>query len=210
MVNIADCLSVARSSILRWVANLFNIMNIFFISDTHWAHEGPYSKFLREDGCTMLRPHGSAAEGDEAMVKNWNSVVSKSSKVYHLGDVTMSVKSDALNIMYRLNGEKILIKGNHDKGKLSHYQTHFKDVRGSHQFDGMILTHIPIHLDSLACWGFNVHGHTHANSVQRINKYGVKELDPNYFCVSVEQINYTPISLEEVKKQAQERKDSFS
>ena len=60
----------------------------------------------------------------------------------------------------------------------------------------MILTHIPVHPESLARWGLNVHGHLHAN---RVNLPLAQIPDRRYFNVSMEQINYTPISLEEVK-----------
>ncbi len=76
----------------------------------------------------------------------------------------------------------------------------------------MILSHIPIHPNSLARWGTNVHGHLHSNVVtkedivedgweDRFNKkYVLAQVpDHRYFCVSVEQINYTPISLENLK-----------
>lgn len=183
-------------------------MNIFFISDTHFGHEGPYTRFTLADGCTMSRPHGSAAAGDEAMIENWNKTVRPNDKVYHLGDICMSKKF--LPILYKLNGEKVLIRGNHDTEKADVYLRYFKDVRGSHQFDGLLMTHIPVHPQSLARWGFNVHGHLHTNNVTKEIHHicaddppGYTEIvkDPRYFCVSVEQINYTPISLEEVKKQ---------
>lgn len=167
-------------------------MNIFFISDTHFGHQSPYIKFLRPDG-SFLRPHGSAEAGDAAMEENWNRVVRPNDKVYHLGDVSM--RNDGLDILSRLNGEKILIRGNHDQQNLSRYAKFFKDVRGVHKFDGLLLTHIPVHPDSVGRWGYNVHGHLHAGQVMKDN-----EPDPRYFNVSVERINYTPISLEEVKK----------
>jgi calcineurin-like phosphoesterase family protein len=169
-------------------------MNIFFISDTHYGHEAPCTKFLRADG-SKLRNFSCAAECDQYQEEQWNKTVSPKDKVYHLGDISMGNKH--LDILDRLNGEKVLIKGNHDTQTLSRYAKFFKDVRGSHQFDGLLLTHIPIHPDSLARWGFNVHGHTHANRV--MTAFGAK-IDPRYFCVSVECIDYTPISLEEVKK----------
>lgn len=126
-------------------------MNIFFISDTHFGHEGPYTRFTLADGCTMSRPHGSAAAGDEAMIENWNKTVRPNDKVYHLGDICMSKKF--LPILYKLNGEKVLIRGNHDTEKADVYLRYFKDVRGSHQFDGLLMTHIPVHPQSLARWG---------------------------------------------------------
>lgn len=177
-------------------------MNIFFISDTHFGHAGVLN-FLNQDG-SHLRVFDSVEHMDEHMVHCWNKVVSPKDKVYHLGDISMSKKH--LGILHRLKGEKVLIKGNHDKEALSSYQTYFKDVRGSHQFDGLIMTHIPIHPASLARWGLNVHGHTHSNSVMTETLPQIK--DPRYFCVSVEQINYTPISLEEVKLQAKKRLES--
>ena len=169
--------------------------NIFLISDLHFGHEAPYSKFLRDDG-SFLRPHGSAHLGDETMILNWNNRVRPNDKIYVLGDVVMSKNAKGLEILRRLMGEKILIKGNHDLCSLSQYAEHFKDIRGSHQLDGMLLTHIPIHPDSLSRWTHNIHGHLHQREV--MTAFGAR-VDTRYFNVSVERINYTPISLEELK-----------
>lgn len=142
---------------------------------------------------TKLRPFSHVDEMDEHMVECWNRVVKPGDKVYHLGDVAMSHKS--LPILNRLNGDKCLIKGNHDKAKLSQYLPYFYDIRGSHQFDGILMTHIPAHTESLARWPCNVHGHLHYNRVMSSPHH----IDPRYFNVSVECINYTPISLEQLK-----------
>lgn len=64
-----------------------------------------------------MRPFTSTEEMDETMVDNWNRVVRPQDKVYHLGDIAMS-KRPLHAIMPRLNGEKVLIKGNHDIEKL--------------------------------------------------------------------------------------------
>jgi calcineurin-like phosphoesterase family protein len=74
--------------------------------------------------------------------------------------------------------------------------------------NGMIFSHVPVHPESLGRFGTNIHGHLHANRVMKIVgvdvktgelKYG-KEVDPRYFNVSVEQIDFTPISLEELNQ----------
>jgi calcineurin-like phosphoesterase family protein len=138
----------------------------------------------------------------ETIIQRHNSVVKPGDKVYFLGDVVISRKAKALEVLARMNGEKILIKGNHDQCDAQAYLEYFKDIRGSHQFDGLIMTHIPIHPESLARWGLNVHGHLHSNVV----KMALSQIpDPRYFNVSMERINYTPISLEEVKKQVKMR-----
>ena len=170
--------------------------NIFIIADTHFGHFG-VCKFLNEDG-SKLRPWDHPDEMDEVLVKNWNEVVKPSDRVYHLGDVVMNLK--ALGILRRLNGSKILIKGNHDNFKLSEYVKYFDDIRASHVLSNMIMTHIPIHEGNFGRFGVNVHGHTHSRRVMTVGHKPI--IDPRYLCVSVEHTNFYPLSLEEVKERA--------
>lgn len=156
-------------------------MTVFLISDTHFGHAN-IIKYAS-------RPFDSVEEMNEAMVENWNSVVKQGDKVYHLGDVTMNSKS--LDIMSRLNGRKVLIKGNHDTQKLKFYTPHFYDIRGSHELDNFILTHIPVALEQSARYAQgNIHGHLHE-----------KNMDNHWYInVSVEQINYTPIAFDDIRQ----------
>lgn len=166
--------------------------NIFLISDQHYSHAN-FLNFLDVAG-NKIRPFFNVEEMDEYMIFCHNSVVRPQDKVYFLGDVCFSLKT-LDRIMPQLNGTKVLIKGNHDNLKLAQYQKYFKDVRGSHQLDEFVLSHIPLHPDSLGRWAKGcIHGHTHE---KHIMLDGVK--DPRYINVCVEQINYTPISLEEIK-----------
>lgn len=168
---------------------------IFLVSDTHFTHMG-VCKFTRSDGVTKLRPWTTPEEMDEAMVEKWNAVVKPHDKVYHLGDVVMRVKD--LDIMRRLNGDKVLIRGNHDIFDMKDYAKHFRDIRGCHVLDGLIMSHIPLHPESLGRFGCNIHGHTHANRVMH-QVSGMGEdfeyssemvIDPRYFCVCVEQTDF--------------------
>lgn len=168
--------------------------NIFLASDHHFSHPGML-KFTREDG-TPLRSFGSVEEMDQHMIDRHNAVVKPNDLVYFLGDVTCSKTEDPLKNLYALAGRKVLIKGNHDHHPLQVYSRHFEDVKGLHELSGMVLTHVPLHPASVARWGVNVHGHMHTNNVRLENG----ELDPRYFCVCMEQIDYTPISLEDLKK----------
>lgn len=175
----------------------------FLISDTHFGHEKTCTVFKREDG-SPLRPFASAEEMDEFMIRAWNDRVRPNDKVYHLGDVVINRKF--LHVLGRLNGDKVLIRGNHDIFKLEDYTQYFRDVRGYDVKNGMILSHIPVHPESLGRFGVNIHGHLHANRVKRIRGVDVKsgevlystEIDPRYHCVCVEQTDFAPISLEEV------------
>lgn len=166
--------------------------NIFLTADSHFSHKG-ITQFLRADGITKERPWDNIEDMDEALVANWNSVVRPKDKCYHLGDVVINRK--ALKILSRLNGEKVLIKGNHDLFRLEEYTPYFKDIRGSHPLDGFLLTHIPIHPASLGRWTGSWHGHLHSNVVRLPSG----EVDKRYMCLSVEHTNFTPISLEDAK-----------
>ena len=162
-------------------------MNTFLISDTHFFHDNILT-FKREDG-TPLRDFSSMKHMMQFMVDQWNSVVKPGDKVYHLGDTAFK-NAGSLRVFADLHGDKVLIKGNHDVLKPAQYLSYFRDIRAYHVLDKILLAHIPIHPDSLARWKGQVHGHTHNNNLK----------DKRYFNVSVENINYTPIPFEEVRK----------
>lgn len=81
-------------------------MNIFFTSDTHFGH----TNILRYD----QSPFASIREQDNAIVHLWNAKVSKTDKVFHLGDFAFGKQADIAyvrSIANRLNGRIHLIKG---------------------------------------------------------------------------------------------------
>ena len=177
----------------------------FLVSDTHFGHAG-VCRFTREDGFTKLRPYTTPEEMDEDMVAKWNDRVRPTDKVYHLGDVVINRR--ALKTLARLNGDKVLIRGNHDIFRDDEYREYFRELRAYHVMNGMILSHIPVHSDSLGRFGVNIHGHTHANRVRKARGVDVKtgevlysnEIDPRYHCVCVEATDFAPILFEDVIK----------
>lgn len=183
--------------------------SVFLVSDTHFGHTG-VCRFTRNDG-EKLRPWDSAEEMDEAMIKAWNERVKPTDKVYHLGDVVINRK--ALGTLRRLNGDKVLIRGNHDIFRDDEYRMYFRELRAYHVMNGMILSHIPLHSDSLGRFGVNIHGHTHSNRVMKARGVDAKtgavlygdEIDPRYHCVCVEQTpDFAPILFEDVLKRIAE------
>jgi len=173
--------------------------SVFLTSDTHFGHAG-VCRFTCDDGVTKIRPWTDPEEMDEEMVKRWNETVKPTDKVYHLGDVVINRR--CLSILRRLNGDKVLIKGNHDIFKLSDYTQHFRDIRGYHVMNNIILSHIPVHPDSAGRFRANIHGHLHQ---RRLLKDGV--IDPFYFNVSVEQTDFKPILFEEVLKRIEQQQN---
>ena len=177
----------------------------FLVSDTHFGHAG-VCRFTEADGVTKIRPWTDPAEMDEAMIQRWNDVVRPNDKVYHLGDVVINRK--ALPTLARLNGDKVLIRGNHDIFRDDEYREYFRELRAYHVLNGMILSHIPVHEASLGRFGTNIHGHLHTSRVKKARGVDARtgtvlysdENDVRYHCVCVEQTGFAPILLEDVYK----------
>lgn len=154
-------------------------------------------------GCPKMRDFPSVEEMDEFMVQEHNKVVKPADKFYCLGDVAMSKKH--ILTMLRCNGHKRLVRGNHDIFPLKYYvgdDKHpavFEEVYGTRVFEDMILSHIPIHPESLKDRWTNVHGHVHSN-VPALH-FGVK-----YLNVSVEVTGFRPLAIEEVRQRIKDQK----
>lgn len=172
--------------------------NVFFWSDQH-LHHSNILKFKNEDG-SPVRPFSTLEEMHETLIANHNSVVQPGDKCYWLGDISFKYGPELGALMRRFNGKKRLIIGNHDRVKGTnlfdyfekvHTLRHWKEPEGS-----FWISHIPIQEDSFRHKAVgNLHGHLHGNLVR--DKWG--KPDPRYKNVSVEQINHTPVSLDEIK-----------
>lgn len=168
----------------------------WLVSDTHFGHDNVYTKFTDRKTGLPIRPWAAnAAEGDEIMRETWNSRVRPNDKVYHLGDV--AIPRRGLQMMEGLHGRKVLIRGNHDIFKLKDYVDYFEDIRGTHKMADTILTHYPIHPESIPlrwCRGI-IHGHTHTNMVVLTDG----SIDKRYENVCIEYTDMGPIEFEEVR-----------
>lgn len=166
------------------------MVKIYVISDTHFGHENSL-KWTDSEG-NKLRPFNTVEELNNTMITNWNNTVKPEDHVYHLGDVV--IKKEYLELVKQLNGYKRLVSGNHDIFDTRLYlEAGFDKVCGARAFPGLkvILTHIPIHSECLKEGWINVSGHLHSNCLS----------DRRYINVSVEQINYTPVLLEDILNQ---------
>ncbi len=159
-----------------------------FIADLHLSHQNMAKR----------RGFSSIEEHDEHIIAQWNSVVNKRDVTYILGDITME-KSSPYPLLDRLNGIKHIVLGNHDRRqdtkKLFDYA---ESIGGMLQYKGVFLTHCPIHSDELE-YGIvkNIHGHIHDKVVMKMLD-GWEVPDERYFCVSCEQVDYLPKSLEDL------------
>ena len=81
----------------------------FYCADLHLDHSNML-KFEPEN-----RPFTNVDEMNEAIIQYWNAKVKPGDEVYILGDFCFDTKGNrATNFLRRLNGQKFLVKGNHD------------------------------------------------------------------------------------------------
>ncbi len=171
-------------------------MTVFVISDLHLGHKGVLG-FTYGDG--PLRPFADIHEMHQVICDRWRSVVQQGDKVYVLGDVSMT-KSVKL-LLASLPGSKRLVKGNHDHFSDNWYhEAGFQRIYGVRQINGVWLTHVPMHPQSMDKAIGNIHGHLHMREIMFTPPGSCASWpDSRYFNASVERINYTPISIDEIK-----------
>lgn len=154
----------------------------FVISDHHFYHK---NVIRYED-----RPFKDLEHMKKMLIKNHNSVVTNNDVVFFLGDVSFTNKEKTKEIITQMYGHKILIRGNHDTKSRNWYL----DVGFAEVIDYpiiykgyFILSHEPAYLNDKVPY-VNIHGHTHGKSMS----------ESYYVNVSVEQINYTPVDLDDI------------
>lgn len=186
--------------------------NIFFISDHHFFHRNILT--FTDDAGEPVRPWDpdQLEEMHEFMIDQHNSVVTPQDHVWFGGDIAMGRfnSSDLNKILYRMNGHKRLLVGNHDSIKNIVSHSAFGKIELWRMFpkDDFVYTHVPIYLgcaekehsERRGKYHFNVHGHVHGNTLD----------DLRYINVSVEEINYRPLELLEIKQIIKERKEMMN
>ena len=185
---------------------------IFFTSDTHFGH----SKII--DYCK--RPFSSIEEHDKTLIQNWNNVVGQDDTVFHLGDFAYGNSQFVSNIIKQLNGNIILIKGNHDLRNMNPtlynmfsdavYQARIlidKQTVYLNHFPFLCFDHGDINLykDN---YSIQLFGHVHSGpltSSEDVNRLNI--LFPTQYDVGVDNNNYTPISWADIKNKIKQQID---
>lgn len=169
-------------------------------SDPHYFHKN-ICVFTKQDG-SPLRPWDDAEKMTEDMIAWYNELVNDEDRVYILGDIAFT-NAHMHRAVSRLKGRKVLVPGNHEPPKMRKYFDLFDDVRGYVVKKGFVMSHIPIHPESMSRWGLNIHGHLHDNEVKLHTTKGAKLVvaDKRYYCACVERTNFRPILLDDILKE---------
>lgn len=93
--------------------------NTFFIADWHYGH----ANIISYDD----RPFSSLEEMNTELIRRWNGKVANGDLVYVLGDMFWK-SGEAVAVLRQLKGQKILIKGNHDRCKDEAFRREFVKI----------------------------------------------------------------------------------
>ena len=175
---------------------------IFYIADTHFGH----ANIIRYNNA----PFRSVEEMDRVLINNWNSVVTDEDTVYILGDFSWYKEHGTIVILDQLKGNKILLKGNHDRIS----QDVRKRLKGVYDYlevndngTKVILSHYP-----MPFWNgqfrntVHLYGHVHNSHQWNILENWKKELQQlqdlpmRMYNVGamMKYMNYTPRILDEI------------
>lgn len=147
-------------------------MTIYFTSDQHFMHKNILDF---ED-----RPFKTLEDMQEGLIEAHNSVVNKTDQVFILGDFCFGKANQWVELLNKLRGRLILIKGNHDKSKIINrvlregYLEEVHEVGTMLRADGFTLnlTHYPMDIGNRPR-NFSISGHIHSQPNRLINQVNI-------------------------------------
>lgn len=179
---------------------------IYFTSDTHYNHKN-ILKYCN-------RPFISIEEHDQALIDNWNSIVTDKDDVYHLGDFAFASEDYVISILKRLKGKIHFICGNHDKtvkkstkikSMFSSYQE-YKEIKPivNNKKQPIVLFHFPIESWHKKYYNsYHLHGHVHGSMMETERNSSNLRVD-----VGVDVWDYSPVSLDQIVEHMTKKQQS--
>jgi calcineurin-like phosphoesterase family protein len=172
--------------------------NIFFTADFHHSH------------CKILkyaeRPFKDVEEMNEALLRNYNSIVSKDDTVFFLGDIAFGL-DNAVKCLNSMNGTVHFILGNHDK----EYEASIRDANNVASVNNLLDIEIDGQPITLCHYALRVWHKSHfdsymlyAHSHNRLEPEG-KQLD-----VGVDAHNFKPVDYGHIKFLMKMRPHNFN
>lgn len=181
---------------------------IFFTSDLHFGHQSVLTKF-------EYRPFKNIEEMNEELIRRWNNKVGKGDLTYVLGDLFWRGECDFVqDTLRRLNGQIILIKGNHDRWL--HNAGNKKLLAGVKDYDDInvtlkdgtikrcILSHyfMPFYNGHFHN-AIHLHGHSHVTEEAKLEFQFAKYLNENGYYNEIYNVgcmyyDYEPVTLDEI------------
>lgn len=182
----------------------------YYISDLHLGHEN----VIKFDN----RPFSNIQEMEDIIIERWNNRVTKDDIVYILGDFSWEKEDGWLRVLDKLNGNKVLIKGNHDlKNYSASLKRKFIDIKDYKEIGDnghrVIMCHypMPFYRSNYNSNIYHLYGHLHVTLEEKLMQDIKKLIDEkdnrgnsknNMHFVNVgcmmPWMDYTPRTLDEI------------
>jgi calcineurin-like phosphoesterase family protein len=180
--------------------------NIYFTSDLHLDHTN-IIKYCK-------RPFSSGIEMTDELIIKWNTQVNSDDLVFILGDFLWGKDVNRLiEVTARLNGKKILIRGNHDQFTDNEYlNAGFLKVLSMTEFNingySFILCHYQMmHWNNSHHGSFHLYGHQHDKKQYTPNHIAYQQLgmSERKMNVCMDSNNFKLFSIDEIITKLKER-----
>lgn len=184
--------------------DLTSYKDIYVTSDTHFGH----INILKYEDRNLYMNVNTIEEHDAKLIENWNSIVTNKDLVIILGDFSFYKAVQTMNILDQLNGDKLLIEGNHDCIYLENkifdkmkFVGIYDYLEISYKKQKICLMHYPImdfkHMHKETNPYILIHGHIHKMFCN---------LPKHAFNAGVDVNNYYPVKLEKAIEKALDNK----
>jgi len=191
----------------------------YYISDLHFFAKSQ----IDNGGCNYDgRPYKTLEEMHENILRRWNQKITNGDTVYILGDISMGGAGEKLiELVAKLKGHKVLVKGNHDDVRDYRYKQLFEQICDYKELSDsiagksykLVLSHYPILMWNGQHRGaILLYGHTHRTVEDVYFQECIKtmnerndirhEHDPEFRAINVgcmcDYMDYEPRSLKEL------------
>lgn len=201
-------------------------MTRFWTSDLHIGHENiiyfcsrPFERpaFVFDGEEDLGRTGPDVAAMNQALLDNYNSMVSPTDEVWFVGDVVMGHFETNIKFMRKFHGDKYLVPGNHDRchkmfPKWRKFQPAY-EAAGFTVLNSEVKTHVAGHSVKVCHFPYRfthrsddrysglrpdaegdwlIHGHTHSS--ERV------DYDTRMVHVGVDAWDYSPVPESEIEK----------
>lgn len=137
-------------------------MPVFFASDIHFGHDK-----LRTFYPDTRGSFSTVERLDAHIITEWNKTIGQDDDVYVLGDLGGGHPKHLDSCLAQLNGNKVLVTGNHDKKTWQGVKHHFVEVHQAYHEEWfgdqfVVMCHYPIwEWNAMSRGAYHVHGHLH-------------------------------------------------
>lgn len=166
----------------------------YYTADWHLSHKN----IIKYEN----RPFNNIDEMNHTLIYNHNSIICPDDTWFCLGDFSFGDKNYTEEVLKQLNGQKILIAGNHDRlimKKAKPLQRYFmaiiKDfliIKDNNK--SILLSHIPMFNWQQHGTDYHFYGHVHSNDHRQY--YNLN--DNSSFNVGVDVCDFKPVSFNDI------------